>query len=307
MTKVSILMAVYNGQRFLQEQLDSFVAQDGVDWSLTASDDGSTDGSADIIAAFAALHPGRVEQVQGPRNGVAENFRHLLSFVPTSADFAAFSDQDDVWLPGKLSRAVSMLEKVTDGRPALYCSRTRIVSCDLGQRGLSRDISRPPSFRNALVQNIASGNTIVLNRAAVDLLQAAHAEAGPVPIHDWWAYQIIAGAGGEIVFDREPALLYRQHGENSIGANAGLRSLRERVQMTMRGRFASWHRMNTAALSASSHRMTEANRQILTDFQNALNTPSTLRRLKALRQSGAYRQTWTSNAALWVAAIINRL
>lgn len=307
MRQVAILMAVYNGTRFLQGQLDSFAAQEGVDWRLIASDDGSTDDSAAIVARFAAAHPGRVEWVDGPHAGAEANFRSLLDRTPDSADYAAFSDQDDVWLPGKLSRAVAALERVAPGQPALYCSRTRVVDDDLRPRGLTRRLRRRPSFRNALVQNIAGGNTMVMNRAAVVLLKAAHAEAGPVAIHDWWVYQMITGVDGPVIFDDEPGLLYRQHDQNEIGANAGFRAAWGRAKMLAQGRFARWNRMNAAALMASAHRLTLPNRKALIAFDKALRAPRLRDRLGALWASGAYRQSRQSNIALWIAALTGKL
>lgn len=307
MPVVDILMATYNGARYVQEQLDSFAAQIGVDWRLIVSDDGSTDETAAIVAAFSRANPGRVRWVEGPRQGACANFRHLIAHIPADADFVAFSDQDDVWMPLKLGRAIHHLSQATSDQRALYCSRTQIVNGDLIPQGLSRALRKKPSFSNAIVQNIAGGNTMVLNRAAIALIKSANAEAGEIVIHDWWVYQIVTGGDGLIIFDREPCLMYRQHSNNMIGDNSGFFAAMRRIMMILSGELARWNRLNVVALAASSHRFTISNQKTLAAFTRAVNAPTLLRRLHALWQSGAYRQSIQSNVALWLAALINRL
>lgn len=307
MPKLAILLAVYNGAAHLAEQLDSYAAQDETDWQLWVSDDGSTDGSREIVARFAAAQPGgKVKVIEGPRQGSAMNFRHLLDVLPPDMPRAAFSDQDDVWLPHKLTRALQGLDAVPQEVPAIYCSRTIICDEDLHPRGASRFFRRPPGFCNALVQNIAAGNTIVLNSAALRLVRAANAEADEVVLHDWWVYQIVTGAGGVVISDAEPGLLYRQHDGNLVGANNGPRALLMRLGMMLNGRYSVWNSINIAALSASAHRLTGENRAILHHFACARQSRLP-RRLVLLARAGLYRQTPLSQAGFWLAALLGRI
>jgi hypothetical protein len=303
---VSILMAVRNGAAHLPAQLASFAAQTHRDWRLVASDDGSTDHSRAVLADFAAAAgSGRVTVAAGPGRGAAANFLALLAGLPEVPGWAAFSDQDDVWLPERLEMGLAALAGETGA--ALYCSRTWVTDPDLGRRRLSAPRPRPPSFANALVQNIAAGNTMLLNPAGAALLRAAAAEAGAVVVHDWWAYQVMTGAGGRVVHDDRPTLLYRQHGANTIGVNDGWRAQLRRLGQIADGTFAGWNRTNLDALSASAHRFTPEARALLGGFATVRQTPGPLARLRGLRRLGLYRQTAVQDAGLWLTALAGRL
>ncbi|WP_231582230.1 glycosyltransferase [Puniceibacterium sp. IMCC21224] len=308
MPLVGILLAVYDGGDNLDAQLGSIAAQDHPRWQVLASDDGSGDDSPARLDRFAAGHP--LIRLPGPRlgNGPA-NFMSLIRRVqdhlPTGS-WLACCDQDDVWLPDRLSRGIAALSALPADRPALYCSRTWITDETLTTRRLSAPRPRPPSFRNALVQNVVAGNTILLNAAGAELVCAAASEADSVVVHDWWIYQIVTGAGGRIVHDDQPTLLYRQHGVNQIGANDTTRARVKRVRQLLRGDFRKWNAANIAALSASAHRLTPLNRARLAEFEG-LHQAGLWGRLSGLRRLRLYRQSFASQAALWVAAIMGRL
>lgn len=301
---VTVLMALYQGERHLREQLDSIAVQTAP-WRLVVGDDGSRDAGPRIVQDFAHDWPGRVELRVGPRRGAAANFMALLAGLPEAPGFAALADQDDVWHPDKLSRALVALESCGD-HPTLYCSRVRICDEALQPLGLSRLPVSPPSFRHALVQNLVQGNTVVLNRAAASLARAAAQGAGKVTMHDWWLYQLVIGAGGRVIHDPEPSLLYRQHGANVVGANDGAGARLASLKRMLKGRHRDWSRMNLREMQRLRDRLTPENRHVLDDFA-ALTGPSTLRRLRALRHGGFYRQGRLSQAALWLAAALGRV
>ena len=120
--RVTVLMALYQGAAFLRPQLDSIAGQDDVDWRLIVGDDGSTDEGPAMVRDFAGRHPGRVTLRDGPRSGAAANFRALLRAAP-AGDLAALSDQDDVWLPGKIDRAAKVMSSLPAERPARRARR----------------------------------------------------------------------------------------------------------------------------------------------------------------------------------------
>lgn len=309
--RLSILLAVWNGAEYLPAQLDSFAAQGFAGWDLIAGDDGSTDASAEILRDFAARMAGRhrVDLVEGPRAGGTAHFLTLLTRVPEDARWAAFADQDDVWMPEKLDRAVAMLAGVPEDIPCLYCSRTLVTGPDLDNPVPSPDWTRPFGFRNALVQNVASGNTIVLNRAGLDLTRDAAAAALAVPglpAHDWWVYQMITGAGGRVLHDDRPSLYYRQHGENQIGANRGTGAALMRAGKILGGVYADWNAANVAALTAVRDRLTAENRDCLDRFARLRAAPA-WRRIPAFARLGLYRQTGLTQAVLWAALILGRI
>lgn len=306
--KIAILLATYNGAAALRAQLDSYLEQSQPPALILISDDGSSDDTRAIVAAFAAAHPElRIELHDGPRMGAAQNFLSLLRHCPDWIDIAALSDQDDVWLPEKLRRgARALTEAAAPDRCLLYCGRSWECDENLGNRRLSRGLKRPATFRHALVQNLAGGNTMMLNRPALDLLRDASHEARKLVVHDWWIYQIITGTGGRVIFDDAPLLFYRQHGGNLIGANRGLQAKHKRLKMLVSGRFRRWNTVNISALNASAYRLTAENRQILRVFSEERNR-SVFRRLRMVWQTGLYRQGMQGSLSLYLAALLRRI
>lgn len=303
---VAILLATYNGGVRLQEQLDSYARQLYLPALILVSDDNSSDNTRDIICSFAQAHPDiRVELRNGPCRGAAQNFLSLLRHVPEGIDIVALSDQDDVWLPDKIQRGVRALQQGGEG-PILYCGRSWECDEDLTNRRLSRGARRPTGFRHALVQNVAGGNTMMLNHAALREVQQASSEARKVVVHDWWIYQLVTGIGGRVIFDNAPLLLYRQHGGNLIGANRGLMAKKKRLGMVFSGRFRRWNTINIQALRASTARLTPENREILEQFARERNH-SLLRRLNMVRKVGLYRQGLHGNMSLYLAALMRRI
>lgn len=213
MTRVQVLLSTYNGRRYLPELLASIFRQCEVTVEVLARDDGSTDGTWEFLEA--QRRTTALTTHCGPHLGVVESFFWLLQHSSPDADYIALADQDDVWLPDKLARAISLLGSADSTIPAMYCSRLRLVDADLRMLALSKGAPRGPSFENSLVQNIAPGCTVVLNRAAHAELSRGFPEAATM--HDWWIYQVVAGVG-RVVYDDESRILYRQHPGNVVGA-----------------------------------------------------------------------------------------
>lgn len=306
---ILILMGTFNGGKFLQEQLASFVGQTDKGWDLLVSDDGSSDNTIDILADFKTEVEGQhgVTIVTGPKLGCASNFLSLLQRVPEGTNLIAFSDQDDVWLPDKLEKARVATEAASDeGQPVLYSAGSLICNERLEGATPSAVFKCSPSFGNALVQSIGGGNTMMMNGSAISLLKASAKEAGDVVVHDWWVYQVITGCGGHVIRENSPVLYYRQHDNNAIGANSSIRGKLSRVIFVAGRQFAKWNSMNIAALSESRHRFTpEANKALLY-FSEARHGGLT-KRLKSLYQSGAVRQNFKGTLALYIACMTGKL
>lgn len=304
---VAIMMAIHNGASWLPEQLQSLLDQTHEDWSLLVGDDGSKDAGPAQINAFAIKHPDiPVRFFEGQGLGFQANFMRLLMHLPRRTPFAAFCDQDDVWDRHKLNTAVEAMAQVPADVPVLYCGRTLISDADLAPLGLSPDFRRPPSFENALVQSIAGGNTMVMNRAAIDLLKQAY-DPDHLPIsHDWWAYQIIAGAGGHVIFDAVPRVIYRQHGANQVGSGRGWAAKLERLGRLLRGDFQRFNTTNLRALKSARALLSDKNREVLQRFESA-REQGLLKRVRMFRKLGLRRQTRFGNIALWLAIVLRKV
>ena len=280
---VAILLSTFNGERFLGEQLHSYIAQTHNNWQLYWRDDGSTDDSADLVAAF-ANGPADGRCICLPKDGQlypTASFLTLLRVaVRGDASFFAFSDQDDVWLPEKLAHAVAALGDVTDGRPALYfCSRT-LVDSALRPIAQVRALRRAPGFPAALTQNVIPGCCMVLNRAAAELIDAA--DAPDTTWHDWWCYIVVSAGEGQVISGDPPDILYRQHQGNLVGEARGF--WRRGVRAVWRGRepFMTVFSCHVAALRARPGLLSDKTSAILSIIDRACHG-GIVARLRALQ------------------------
>ncbi|MEV8468050.1 glycosyltransferase [Fluviibacterium sp. DFM31] len=289
MSSVTILLCTHNGARFLQAQLESIAAQTWTDWALWISDDGSTDGTLDILRDFREAHPGReIRLLSGAGCGAAANYLALLCHPDLGPRRIAFCDQDDMWLPEKLARAVARLNKYGDNAPACYAAGSTVTDADLTPIGRLHTEGTTPSLKNALVQNVLHGSTIVLTAAAHDLLR----QAGPVsvPFHDWWCYLALTACNVPIELEDAPALLYRQHGDNHIGYNKGAGAGRKRYRLIAEGIFRGWLTQNAEALLHADLPMTPDARTLCRDYLALQDRPAVARML-GYRRLGLRRQS----------------
>jgi hypothetical protein len=228
----------------------------------------------------------------------------LATDAGIDADFYAFSDQDDIWMPDHLSRAIGALMQIPTGIPAVHCGRTQLIAETGTPIGLSLLFSRKPSFRNAIMQSIAGGNTMVFNHAAHQLLVAARG-AEPVA-HDWWVYQLVTGAGGQVHYDPVPTVCYRQHETNQLCSNIGWSPRARRVRMLLSGRFARWTSQNLKALRTARALLTPDSREVLKQVA-VMQEGSLAARIASYGRSGIYRQTLAGSLALALAVILKRV
>jgi glycosyltransferase involved in cell wall biosynthesis len=303
---VAILLCTYNGQDYLQEQLDSFIHQTHDNWSLYVSDDGSTDNTLLILKQYQTLLGAhRLKIYEGPRKGFGRNFLSLIKNPDLQGDFYTFSDQDDIWHSDKLSRAVTALSPSTEIQPALYCSRTRLVDSTGVPTGFSPLFRKTPGFRNALVQSLAGANTMMINTAALNILRRTPDDA-EVVAHDWLAYLLISACGGKVIYDAQPTLDYRQHQNNVIGSNSGARQRLIRIWKMFGGRLKKWSTLNLIILDNSGLPFTTENRLTLDCFI-AGRQSGFFKRLTLMKKANLYRQTILGQISLMVAILINKI
>lgn len=303
---VAILLATYQGERYLSEQLDSFARQTHSNWKAWASDDGSTDSTVSILQRYQAQWaPGQLTIMRGPAQGSSRNFTSLTHSPAIQADYYAYSDQDDIWEDDKLARALAWLTTQEADKPALYCTRTRLVDAQNREIGLSPNFQRPPGFANALMQNITGGNTMVFNDAARRLLCSVPADT-EIVIHDWWVYLVVTACGGVIYFDPEPGVRYRQHDSNLIGMTVEGPPLTSRIANLFGTTLQKNTDVNLKALQALRQHMSPESQQIMERFIKARGS-KLLPRLIGYKRAGIYRLTRRGSISLAISAILNRI
>lgn len=219
---VDILLAVYNGERYLSEQIDSILAQSFQDWRLIMQDDGSTDRTVELAQQYVSRYPDRMQFFCNPRNSGSPQKNFFSMFKRSSAPYVMTCDHDDVWLPDKVQVTIDKMREVEQtlaGKPVLVHTDLKVVDQEL--RELSPSMFRSQcldpdrdQFHQLLVQNIVTGCTMMVNRPLLELAERLPDQA---IMHDWW-FALIASAFGGIGFVPRPTILYRQHASNQVGA-----------------------------------------------------------------------------------------
>jgi glycosyltransferase involved in cell wall biosynthesis len=223
--KLDILLATYNGARFLKCQIDSILEQMRPGWRILIRDDGSTDGTAAILQRLSARWPECITLLadRGERLGPSGNFAHLMQ--SSDADYMMFCDQDDIWLPSRILKPLERIEALeqTSGRDTPVLVHTDLVVVDENLRRVASsflqyshlDPKIGGTLSRLLLRNVVTGCVTTINRALASL-------ACPIPaaaiMHDWWL-ALLAAACGRLECLPEATVLYRQHASNAIGAH----------------------------------------------------------------------------------------
>lgn len=214
MTTVLVMMSTYNGEKFLQEQVDSILNQEDCEVRLLIRDDGSKDRTIKILEDY-SNKDSRVSWYTGENLRSAKSFMHLLIHCEKFYDYYAFADQDDVWDVDKLSVAIESLEQ--QGGPAIYCSNSMLVDKELKGDGeyLYKHVPKFTLSR-VLIAGQIQGATMVLNRAFANYFE--HKEIpNYIPMHDYYVSAVCLAVSGKIFYDSDSHMKYRQHGNNVFG------------------------------------------------------------------------------------------
>lgn len=233
MQKILILLSTYNGERYLEEQLNSIRNQCGVEPKVCVRDDGSSDATISILQKYKSDYPDLFEEIiAGDNIGSTASFRNLMKLAYAKYgqiyEYFAFADQDDYWIKEKLSVAVHKLERLNGSEPNMYCSDKMIVDSELNKMTGIRPAKVSLSKGRALARNIATGCTMVFNRRALELFVTHDPEF--IIIHDYIIF-LICTFLGKVVYDENAYILYRQHGKNQLG---GLDTFRARIHDRLR-------------------------------------------------------------------------
>jgi glycosyltransferase involved in cell wall biosynthesis len=303
---VAILMCTYNGEKFIREQLDSIEAQDYKNWTLYVNDDGSKDRTLSILKAYQKKWGNHKLIIRrGPQKGFCQNFLQIINDPKIKAHFYFLSDQDDVWMPHKVSHTLKFLTKLNPLKPKLYCARTTYVSSDAKKiLGHSDLFLKRPSFKNALIQSLAGGNTMCFNHQLKRIAQRY--SNVDVVSHDWWLYILNELIGGRTLYDTESTILYRQHSGSLIGANTGLIAKLKRLRMLINGTYRKFNTTHLKVFGKLNVQGLSRNIKLIDQFSIMRDRPLKVR-WKMIHRLGLYRQTWDGHLALYLGAIIHKL
>ncbi len=218
--RVAVVMSTYNGERYIEEQIESILKQTGVDVFLYIRDDGSKDGTISILKKYETLD--QVNVIYGENIGIGMSFMSVLLSLTDDYDAYAFSDQDDIWAEDKLACALSFLDR--EEGCVLYASNLERVDADNHSQGLIFD--KGQSFDHSLLFTICSskcyGCTQVFSRELFQLVKERRVsdEMLRLRLHDSWI-SVSAAAAGKIIFDPNAHIRYRRHGDNYTSFDQG--------------------------------------------------------------------------------------
>lgn len=290
MDKVQVLLSCYNGERYIAEQLDSILGQSYPNVYILVRDDGSVDSTILVVKEYMKRYPERIQLLEGENIGVSGSFMELLRCSDPHASYYCFSDQDDIWLTHKVIAGIEQIQH--ERQPVMICTSTQMVDTALKAIGIwPREWKRELSFYNALFQNVAVGMTIMLNREARDLLISKAVNPQHLLMHDWWAYLVVS-AFGEVLFDPEPSILYRQHDHNVVGGNKSLLHKLQKKATSFRKHFNRKLLIFQAQHfdELYSEHLSEDKKEQLKLFLQPRNT--LFKRISYLRRCKLYRQSW---------------
>ncbi|MEG3132162.1 glycosyltransferase family 2 protein [Rouxiella sp. T17] len=309
MKKINVILATYNGAKYVTEQIQSILLNFShlpeYDCRLLVSDDSSSDETTAIINRFNEQDPRISLLDNGKKGGVRENFNHLI--MHTSADYTFFSDQDDLWLPNKMrlfmDRFVEM-EQQKQG-PILLHSDLCVADKNLSPIHISmftyQNLDRHPSLGKLMVNNSVTGCVMACNHELFD--KARNSRIGESIMHDWYM-AMLAQAIGRVGFIDNSMILYRQHGNNVLGAQSA--SLGALLSVSFKSRFFKARdiirRTRTQAqlfLDDFSPALKPEDRKLLTDYVESFEK-GFMARFKLFSSKGVHKTGFLRNASFFV-------
>jgi glycosyltransferase involved in cell wall biosynthesis len=297
MPTCDILLASYNATQFGPALLESLLAQTSQEFGLLVRDDGSGDGSLDLLRSYEERFGGRMRILEGgaPTGSALGNFSILMH--ETEADYVMFADIDDVWLPGKVAHTLDLLRRTeaaaAPGAPVYVFTDVTPVNAELEPITQSYwafkkiDPAVGRSLRRSLVCPVMLGCASGVNRA---LLRLANPVPATVTGHDWWG-QLVAAAFGEVAFSSEQTMLYRLHGSNQsnqkrVGFRDYLRG-RNKVAAVRHGMMRRREQAQ-ALIDHFGDRLPVDRRQLISEFVATGSQGPIRRRLTILRGGYLY-------------------
>lgn len=302
--KTAILLATYNGEKYISEQIESILSQTDSNWTLYIHDDGSKDGTEEIIKGYAEKYPKQIIVVEGAATGGAKSNFFFL-FHQVEAPFYMCCDQDDVWLPEKIETTRKEMDNLVRGdeeKPCLVFTELRVVDAQLNviaenmrdYQGLDCTNVR---LNRALIQNVVTGCTMMVNRVLRDEMIKIK-EYEDVLMHDWWA-TLVAVRFGKVAFVEEPTILYRQHGNNGVGAS-NANSLLYQMKRMLQGEEIKQSLVNTRKQAKVFADLYEEKEDSLVKRYAQLGTLSKSKRLQFYKKYDVKKSTRAKNIGLLI-------
>lgn len=285
---VCVVLSTFNGGRYLGQQLDSIMAQTHRSFSVLVRDDGSSDDTIDILREYCKSFP-VMRYFVGKNVGVVKSYMRMLEHVPIDAQYVAFCDQDDVWSPEKLRRGVQKLQLIDSSIPALYCTRLDVTDSHLRHMYFSSLPRRGATFSGALVENVVTGCTLMINRAALTLMEIP-TNLDSVVMHDWWTYLVVS-AFGKVIFDEYASVKYRQHIANVVGSRRGFAIWKRRWDSFRHGSQRMIGIQTLEFMRIYGPILSDQNRKMVQNFVSGICSKNWSERARYAARTCVHRQT----------------
>lgn len=270
---ITVLLAAWNGEKYLREQMESLLGQTNQEFTILISDDCSSDRTPVIISDYESRFPDRVKSLKNlkPSGSARDNFFRLLKAA--TDEYLMFCDQDDIWLPDKVEvtlRQMKKMEKIW-GRDMPLLVHTDLSVTDQTGKVLYPSMTRYQKIgvydnrtSHYLVENNITGNTMMINRSLKNLTEQI---PDTCVMHDWWL-GLVASCFGKIAYIDRPLVRYRQHGSNQVGAKSGTKQLSERMSSgeKVRENYRSLFEQAKAFFSIYGQSMTPGQRELFEEF-----------------------------------------
>ena len=301
MYNVAVLLSVFNGALYLKDQLQSLKKQRKANIKLFVIDDNSTDNSIEIIKNSKINYHIIDQKGFGDPH---KNFFYLIKNVPQTYDYYCFCDQDDVWFKNKVIYSINTLSLKG---ASIIGSRTIHTNKNLKILGRSTYFKKELSMENALVQSICGGNTMLWTNKFQN--KVSKLDLSTPASHDWMMYQVAMSLEEKFIYCKRPLILYRQHENNNIGSNVGLKNLIIRIYWGLLGRYKIFHDLNKTHLYnlIEKNYVNKKNMNLIKKFYENRNKNLFSRVKKIIFDLKLYRQTFSGNIMLFIALILKKV
>lgn len=298
-----ILMSTYNGDKYLCEQLDSLLVLEGHP-DILIRDDGSSDNTLEIIKNYQLKHR-NIKLIEGSNLGVVASFFDLMQQVDTGKyNYYAFCDQDDFWETDKISHAIKCIKEYQGA--VMYCSTLNVVDASLQFQFRSPYPEKNLTLSNALVENVVTGCTCVLNAEAFRQIKSNLPATNRIVMHDWWFYLVMVSTGS-IYFDRESRIKYRQHGDNVAGMKKTFSDIVQKFKKPKKSKYPPLLCQLHEYQRVCGGMLTKVDSNKLYMFIETLEKRKMFRFLSLIMNKKIYRQSLANNLSLVYSFLTNRI